>query len=74
MEIYLNREIAEKQPFHPLLKVTDMLDTDDMEIAVETEEWKIVFSLLYNGGIYKLYDRVFDPEMKDNLASAQNKA
>lgn len=72
MEMYLNAEIREKEPFHPVLKVTDMLETEDMEISVETDEWKIVFSLLYNGGIYKMYDKVFDPEMKDNLASADN--
>jgi len=34
------------------LTVTDKLAAKEKELVVETDEWKVVFSLLYNGGIF----------------------
>ncbi len=51
----------------PFLSLTDKLSDPAKEVIVETADWEAVFSLHYNGGIYKLYDKVNDPEMKDNL-------
>ncbi len=51
------------------LVVTDRLATNDKELIVETDEWKVVFSLFYNGGIYRLFDKVHDPNQQDNLVT-----
>jgi hypothetical protein len=51
------------------LVVTDRLATEDKELVVETDEWKVIFSLLYNGGIYRLFDKVHDPNQQDNLVT-----
>jgi hypothetical protein len=56
-------------PSKSRLIVTDNLDKAEKEIIVETDEWKIVFSLFYNGGIYQMYDKVHDPDMLDNLVT-----
>ncbi|MBN1505998.1 MAG: hypothetical protein JW955_04085 [Sedimentisphaerales bacterium] len=51
------------------LVVTDRLATEDKELVVETDEWKVIFSLFYNGGIYRLFDKVHDPNQQDNLVT-----
>jgi hypothetical protein len=51
------------------LVVTDNLSASQKELIVETEEWKVIFSLFYNGGIYRLFDKVYDPNQTDNLAT-----
>lgn len=51
------------------LVVTDRLATEDKELVVETDEWKVIFSLFYNGGIYRLFDRVHDPNQQDSLVT-----
>jgi len=53
-----------------LLEVTDRLDHSEKELTIETSEWKVVFSLFYNGGIYQMYDKVHDPDMEDNLVTS----
>ncbi|MDD5455004.1 MAG: hypothetical protein PHW62_05875 [Candidatus Ratteibacteria bacterium] len=49
------------------LIIRDNLATEDKELIIETTEWKVVFSLFYNGGIYQMFDKVYDPKMQDNL-------
>lgn len=51
------------------LVVTDRLATEDKELVVETQEWKVIFSLFYNGGIYRLFDKMHDPNQQDNLVT-----
>ena len=31
--------------------------------------YTFIFSLFYNGGIYRLFDKVYDPNQSDNLAT-----
>ena len=47
-------------PAEATLTVTDNLATTEKEIIVESQEWKVIFSLFYNGGIYRLFDKVYD--------------
>ncbi len=54
-------------PAKAKLIVTDNLATEKKELIIETDEWKVVFSLFYNGGIYQMFDKVHDPKMLDNL-------
>ena len=56
-------------PSETKLVVTNKLDTDEKELVIETSEWKVVMSLFYNGGIYKMYDKVHDPNQQDNLVT-----
>jgi len=56
-------------PASARLVVTDCLATKDKELVVETDEWKVIFSLFYNGGIYRLFDKVHDPNQQDNLVT-----
>jgi hypothetical protein len=58
-------------PTEAMLTVTDNIGAAQKELAVETDEWKVVFSLFYNGGIYKLFDKVYDPTESDNLVTWQ---
>ncbi len=58
-----------ESPTKPRLEVTDNLSSEDKELTIETNEWKVVFSLYYNGGIYQIFDKVFDPAQKDNLVT-----
>jgi hypothetical protein len=58
-------------PTEATLTVTDNLTAAQKELTVETDEWKVVFSLFYNGGIYKLFDKVYDPAESDNLVTWQ---
>jgi hypothetical protein len=51
------------------LVVTDRLATDGKELVVETDQWKVIFSLFYNGGIYRLFDKVHDPQQRDSLVT-----
>ena len=56
-------------PTETKLLVTDKLATKDKEIIIETDEWKVIMSLFYNGGIYRMFDKVHDPNMEDNLVT-----
>ncbi|MGD9110670.1 MAG: hypothetical protein PVG93_06980 [Phycisphaerales bacterium] len=56
-------------PTEATLTVTDNLSAAQKELIVETDEWKVIFSLFYNGGIYRLFDKVYDPTQSDNLAT-----
>lgn len=56
-------------PAQASLMVTNDLNTTQKELAVETAEWKLIFSLFYNGGIYRLFDKVYDPNQQDNLVT-----
>jgi hypothetical protein len=56
----------------PALALTDRLATDDRDLFLETADWKVGFSLAFNGGVYQIFDKVADPEMKDNLVSGPN--
>jgi hypothetical protein len=56
-------------PKQAKLAVTNKLDEPQKELIIETNEWKVVFSLFYNGGIYRLFDKVYDPAQKDNLVT-----
>jgi hypothetical protein len=51
------------------LLVTNKLNTEEKELVIETSEWKAVMSLFYNGGIYKMFDKVHDPNEQDNLVT-----
>lgn len=51
------------------LVVTDNLAAAEKELIVESGEWKLVLSLFFNGGIYKLFDKVYDPAESDNLVT-----
>ncbi len=55
-------------PAQARLVVTNNLADANKEIVIETNEWKVIFSLFYNGGIYRMFDKVFDPNQQDNLA------
>ena len=55
------------RPIETKLAVTDKLKTEEKELIIDTDEWKVVMSLFYNGGIYKMFDKVHDPNMQDNL-------
>ncbi len=57
-------------PTDTRLVVTDNLAEDEGEIIVETDEWKVVFSLFYNGAIYQMFDKVYDPCELDNLLTS----
>ena len=61
------QKILIDEPQNRVLKVTDNLAPPEKELTVETGQWKVVFSLFYNGGPYRLYDKVYDPNMFDNL-------
>jgi hypothetical protein len=67
-----NRLAAQEKPANPALQVTDNLSTDSKELYIETADWKIGFSLYFNGGIFRIWDKVADPEMKDNLVTGPN--
>ena len=56
-------------PTEAKLVVTNNLDSQEKELIIETDEWKVIMSLFYNGGIYRMYDKVHDPEMQDNLVT-----
>jgi hypothetical protein len=56
-------------PAQASLVVTNYLNAPEKELIVETTEWKVVFSLFYNGGIYRLFDKVYDPNQQDNLVT-----
>ena len=56
-------------PTEATLTVTDNLAAAEKELVVESEEWKVIFSLFYNGGIYRLFDKVYDPAQTDNLVT-----
>jgi len=56
-------------PANARLVVTDRLAAEAKEVVVETDEWKVIFSLFYNGGIYRLFDKVHDPNQEDNLVT-----
>jgi hypothetical protein len=56
-------------PNEAKLIVTDNLNKEEKELIIETSEWKVVMSLYYNGGIYKMYDKVHDPNQQDNLVT-----
>lgn len=56
-------------PASARLVVTDRLAAEAKELIVETDEWKVIFSLFYNGGIYRLFDKVHDPNQQDNLVT-----
>lgn len=56
-------------PTEAKLTVTDNLATSEKEIIVESGEWKVIFSLFYNGGIYRLFDKAYDPAQTDNLVT-----
>jgi hypothetical protein len=51
------------------LAVTDKLSAQEKELIVETDEWKVVLSLFYNGGIYQMFDKMYDPAQQDNLVT-----
>ncbi len=51
------------------LFVTNNLAAEEKELTVETDEWKIILSLFYNGGIYRIFDKVYDSEQQDNLVT-----
>ncbi len=55
---------------HPArLTVNNELAGGKKELSVETGEWKVIFSLFYNGGIYRMFDKVHDPGEQDNLVT-----
>ncbi len=56
-------------PAEATLTVTDNLAAAEKELVVESEEWKVIFSLFYNGGIYRMFDKVYDPGQTDNLVT-----
>ncbi|MFA5424038.1 MAG: dockerin type I domain-containing protein [Phycisphaerae bacterium] len=56
-------------PAEAELAVTNNLAAAEKELIVETDEWKAIFSLYYNGGIYRLFDKVYDPCLTDNLVT-----
>ncbi len=56
-------------PAEATLAVTNNLSASQKELIIETDEWKVIFSLFYNGGIYRLFDKVYDPGQTDNLAT-----
>jgi hypothetical protein len=56
-------------PTETKLVVTDNLATEEKELIIETDEWKVIMSLFYNGGIYRMFDKVHDPNMQDNLVT-----
>jgi hypothetical protein len=56
-------------PTETTLTVMDNLAAPEKELIVESEEWKVIFSLFYNGGIYRLFDKVYDPAQADNLVT-----
>jgi hypothetical protein len=56
-------------PAQASLVVTNDLNSPQKELIVETAEWKLIFSLFYNGGIYRLFDKVYDPNQQDNLVT-----
>ncbi len=56
-------------PAEATLTVTDNLATSEKEIVVESQEWKVIFSLFYNGGIYRMFDKVYDSAQTDNLVT-----
>ena len=56
-------------PTETKLLVTNKFDTEEKELVIETSEWKVVMSLFYNGGIYKMFDKVHDPGQQDNLVT-----
>ncbi len=60
---------GERTPVKTELIVTDKLNSSEKELTVETDEWKVCFSLFYNGGIYRLFDKVHDPAQTDNLVT-----
>ncbi len=53
------------------LTLTDTRAVDGA-ISVETDEWKIVFSDRFNGGIHQWYDLTADPSETDNLTTASS--
>jgi hypothetical protein len=56
-------------PAEATLTVTNNLAAPEKELIVESQEWKVIFSLFYNGGIYRLFDKVYDPAQADNLVT-----
>jgi len=56
-------------PAEATLTITDNLAAAEKELVVESEEWKVIFSLFYNGGIYRMFDKVYDPGLTDNLVT-----
>ncbi len=70
--VQIKGELATPEGWTPTetkLLVTDNLATKDKEIIIETDEWKVIMSLFYNGGIYRMFDKVHDPNMEDNLVT-----
>lgn len=58
---------------HPSrLTVRNNLAGDNKELIVETVEWKVVFSLFYNGAIHRMFDKVHDPDEQDCLVTGPN--
>lgn len=56
-------------PAQARLAITNNLADANKELVVETNEWKVIFSLFYNGGIYQMLDKVYDPNQQDNLVN-----
>ena len=59
----------EPKPVRAKLVITDKLADEEKELVIETDEWKVVMGLLYNGGVYKIFDKVNDPAQQDNLVT-----
>lgn len=59
----------EYKPTKTKLVVRDKLAGKEKELVVETDEWKAVLSLFYNGGIYQIFDKVHDSAQQDNLVT-----
>ena len=68
--VYGSLEVPEGwTPTEAKLIVTNNLDTKENELIIETNEWKVIMSLFYNGGIYRMFDKVHDPNQQDNLVT-----
>jgi len=59
----------EYKPTKTKLVVSDKLAGEEKELVIETDEWKVVMSLFYNGGIYQIFDKVNDSAQQDNLVT-----
>ena len=55
LPIYAQKSGGDMIPAKDSLMVTDYLVSAQKELIVETKEWKFVFSLFYNGGIYQMF-------------------
>ncbi|MBN2351107.1 MAG: hypothetical protein JXD23_00955 [Spirochaetales bacterium] len=60
---------AQGKPQKPALTLTDNLASSTKNLIIDTPDWRVGFSLYYNGGVYQIFDKVTDPDMKDNLVS-----